>query len=883
MVKEDHITVEMRNLSGAGARSRGTSRTSSANTGTGGEVLVELQIGRADSDDSLLEINSLNSSSDHSAKRITSSKWKQFSQELKKLSLSRSGTNKGGAGAAAAAGGARLPRTKSSAETAIKGLRFISKATEKADREQLWQDVATRFDSLAVDGFLSRADFGACIGMKDSKEFAGQLFDCLARKMDVNQLKIDKDQAREFWFWISDPSFDSRLEIFFDMCDKNSDGRITEEEVKEVIKISASENKLSKLKEQADEYAALIMEELDPDNLGYVELWQLETLLRGEIVGASQRYSTQNVSQMLSQALVPPHRRGHLHEIKSKTKYFLAENWKRIWVLALWIAACVGLFTWKFVQYRNKAAFDVMGYCLCIAKGAAETLKLNMALILFPMCRNFLTYLRSTWLNQVVPFNDNINFHKTIAAGIVVGVLLHGGMHITCDIPRLVSYDEEEFIAKIGRGFNYRQPTYWEVVKGVEGVTGIVMVVLMAIAFTLATHKFRRNLVKFPWPFHRMTGFNTFWYTHHLFIIVYVLLIIHGIFLYLTYKWQQKTTWMYVAIPVLLYAFERIRRVFKSTVYPVKVVKVAIYTGNVMALYMTKPPNFRYKSGMYMVLNCPAVSPFEWHPFSITSAPGDEYLSVHIRTLGDWTAELKNVFSQICEPSAGGKSGLLRAEAWNSGDSSNFPKLFIDGPYGAPSQDYTSYDILLLVGLGIGATPFISVLKDMLNNMKKNETSADVRIPMPSPRRSPGNSTVPGWTPTNAYFYWVTREQGSFDWFKGVMNEVAEIDSKAVIELHNYLTSVYEEGDVRSALITMVQSLQHARNGVDIISGTRVKTHFARPNWRKVLSRLEKLHRGARIGVFYCGAPALGKELDALCKEYSHHNITKFDFQKENF
>lgn len=76
--------------------------------------------------------------------------------------------------------------------------------------------------------------------------------------------------------------------------------------------------------------------------------------------------------------------------------------------------------------------------------------------------------------------------------------------------------------------------------------------------------------------------------------------------------------------------------------------------------------------------------------------------------------------------------------------------------------------------------------------------------------------------PTNAYFYWVTREQGSFEWFKGVMNEVAEIDQKAVIEMHNYLTSVYEEGDARSALITMVQALHHAKSGVDIVSGTRV-------------------------------------------------------------
>lgn len=42
------------------------------------------------------------------------------------------------------------------------------------------------------------------------------------------------------------------------------------------------------------------------------------------------------------------------------------------------------------------------------------------------------------------------------------------------------------------------------------------------------------------------------------------------------------------------------------------------------------------------------------------------------------------------------------------------------------------------------------------------------------------------------------------------------------IELHNYLTSVYEEGDARSTLLTMVQALNHAKHGVDILSGTRV-------------------------------------------------------------
>ena len=40
----------------------------------------------------------------------------------------------------------------------------------------------------------------------------------------------------------------------------------------QIISLSAGANKLSKIQERAEEYAALIMEELDPDNLGYIEV-----------------------------------------------------------------------------------------------------------------------------------------------------------------------------------------------------------------------------------------------------------------------------------------------------------------------------------------------------------------------------------------------------------------------------------------------------------------------------------------------------------------------------------------------------------------------------------------------------------------------------------
>ncbi|KAM7525813.1 hypothetical protein LguiA_015715 [Lonicera macranthoides] len=852
----------------------------------------------------------------HELKAEAVAKAKQFSQELKaelrrfswshghaSRALSSStafqnavvGAGGGGLDSALAARAVRrqraqLDRTRSGAQKALQGLKFISKC--KTNGVDAWNEVQSNFNKLTKDGYLYRADFAQCIGMRDSKEFALELFDALSRRRRLKVDKISRDELYEFWSQITDQSFDSRLQIFFDMVDKNEDGRITEEEVKEIIMLSACANKLSRLKEQAEEYAALIMEELDPERLGYIELWQLETLLLQKDTYLNYSQALSYTSQALSQNLQGLRKRSPIRRASKKVLYYLEENWRRLWVISLWVLIMVGLFTWKFFQYKQKNAFKVMGYCLLTAKGAAETLKFNMALILLPVCRNIITWLRSTKLGYFVPFDDNINFHKTIAAAIVIGVILHAGNHLACDFPRLINESDDIYKQYFIHDFGQNKPQYIDLVRGIEGVTGILMVIFMAVAFTLATRWFRRSLVKLPKPFDRLTGFNAFWYSHHLFIIVYTLLIIHGLFLYLVHKWYLKTTWMYLAVPVFLYAGERTLRYFRSGFSSVRLLKVAIYPGNVLTLQMSKPPQFRYKSGQYMFVQCPEVSPFEWHPFSITSAPGDDYLSIHIRQLGDWTQELKRLFSVACELPKDGKSGLLRADETTK---KILPKLLIDGPYGAPAQDYRKYDVLLLVGLGIGATPFISILKDLLNSIVKMEEQADSisdysrhsdqsagasdsSVNKVSPKRKKNTLKT-----TNAYFYWVTREQGSFDWFKGVMNEIAELDQRGVIEMHNYLTSVYEEGDARSALITMVQALNHAKNGVDIVSGTMVRTHFARPNWKKVFSKTCTKHANARIGVFYCGAPVLAKELGKLCYDFNQKGSTKFEFHKEHF
>lgn len=53
--------------------------------------------------------------------------------------------------------------------------------------------------------------------MKDSKEFALELFDALSRRRRLKTDTISKDELYDFWSQITDQSFDSRLQIFFDM------------------------------------------------------------------------------------------------------------------------------------------------------------------------------------------------------------------------------------------------------------------------------------------------------------------------------------------------------------------------------------------------------------------------------------------------------------------------------------------------------------------------------------------------------------------------------------------------------------------------------------------------------------------------------------------
>ncbi|XP_021761499.1 respiratory burst oxidase homolog protein A-like isoform X1 [Chenopodium quinoa] len=736
-----------------------------------------------------------------------------------------------------------------------------------------WKEVEQRFDQVAFRGSYGHDDhesfptidasqFGYCIGMQRSVQFAGELLQVLKGRKNNNN-KLTKKEIYGYWHRIANPSYSSSLQIFFDMCDKDMDGKTTKEDFKQMIILSVTTNKLDMKQEEAEHFASMIMLEVDTQQKGYIEFYQLKQLFKTTLT-KGYLSKEQNLTEYFKASSYDHlsiyqdnfHQEQHIIT-KSLPEILFRTYWRRAWIVTLWLIVCITLFTWKFIQYKHRAAFQVMGYCLSTAKGAAETLKFNMALILLPVCRILVTWLRrSPRISSVIPFNDTINVHKLIAGGIVIGVILHGGTHLACDFPRITGSNPIVFQRTFGTKFGNQQPSYFQVLCTTEVATGIAMVIIMAIAFSLATRMPRRQSPSLPQPIRRVTGYNTFWYSHHLLIVVYVLLIIHSMFLFLVTSFAEKTTWMYLAIPVLLYSGERIYRSIRSEIHEVDVLQANMYPGKVLHLKFSKPATFTYSSGMYILIKCPQVSPLEWHPFSLTSGPNDNHLSIHVRTLGDWSYQIHNLFHQA-----------MMSKPFD------YPKVYIDGPYGAASQDHVKYEVVVLIGLGIGATPFISVLKDIGDRLHK-------------PSFNQVNDVETGFRkgPLKAYLYWITREQGSLGWFKDAMNEISQENPKQqVIEMHNFLTSVYQSGDARSILLSIIQALYFAKSGLDVFSETRVRTHFSRPNWFRIFSNLARRHTESRIGVFYCGSLKLARELEGLCTKFSTRTTTRFVFHKENY
>lgn len=66
---------------------------------------------------------------------------------------------------------------------------------------------------------------------------------------------------------------------------------------------------------------------------------------------------------------------------------------------------------------------------------------------------------------------------------------------------------------------------------------------------------------------------------------------------------------------------------------------------DVTMLEIKKPDQFTYKSGQWVRISINELNSYKYHPFTLTSSPNEKNLTLHIRSVGPWTNQLR----RICE------------------------------------------------------------------------------------------------------------------------------------------------------------------------------------------------------------------------------------------
>jgi NADPH oxidase 2 len=91
------------------------------------------------------------------------------------------------------------------------------------------------------------------------------------------------------------------------------------------------------------------------------------------------------------------------------------------------------------------------------------------------------------------------------------------------------------------------------------------------------------------------------------------------------------------------------------------------------------------------------------------SAPEEDYISVHIRVVGDFTGALAKAVGCDFDRKKGEKeAGGAVVNSSTNPIGRVLPRIMVDGPFGSASEDFLNYETVLLVGAGIGVTPFAS-------------------------------------------------------------------------------------------------------------------------------------------------------------------------------
>ncbi|CAA7027473.1 unnamed protein product [Microthlaspi erraticum] len=294
---------------------------------------------------------------------------------------------------------------------------------------------------------------------------------------------------------------------------------------------------------------------------------------------------------------------------------------------------------------------------------------------LFCMVFLFLPVSRGSVLLRLVdiPFEHATRYHVWLGHITMAFFSLHGLFYV-------VAWAMEGRLLEIIVG--------WQS-KGIAVLPGVISLAAGLLMWVTSLHYMRTHY------------FELFFYTHQLYIVFVVFLVLHvGDFIF-----------SIVAGGIFLFILDRFLRFCQSR-RTVDVISATSLPCGTLELVLSKPPNMRYNALSFVFLQVRELSWVQWHPFSVSSSPldGKHHVAVLIKVLGGWTAKLRDQLSKLYE--AENQHNLLSPQS--------HPKITtcVEGPYGHESPYHLGYENLVLIAGGIGISPFFAILSDIFHRKR---------------------------------------------------------------------------------------------------------------------------------------------------------------------
>lgn len=244
------------------------------------------------------------------------------------------------------------------------------------------------------------------------------------------------------------------------------------------------------------------------------------------------------------------------------------------------------------------------------------------------MLRHSLTYLRGRGLSSYLPLDHHVYLHKLTGITISVLSLIHTIMHLF-NFSIIVINDPNINAGHytIGEWLLTDRPGLFGLIPGCANPTGVALLAILVVMFVCSQ------------PFVRRKGsFEVFYWTHLLYVPFWILCLFHG-----------PNFWKWFLLPGLVYIVERALRFIwmRGEHGKTYISSGLLLPSKVVHLVIKRPHHFNFRPGDYVFVNIPAIANYEWHPFTISSAPEQEdYMWLHIRTVGEWTNRLYRYFER---------------------------------------------------------------------------------------------------------------------------------------------------------------------------------------------------------------------------------------------